>query len=81
MDDFDDDFGFTIVDQAEFKAGEDGLTSQLQQLYDAILPLLKNLKSNPEKDTIVWPNRVAKIDQFKTKIDTIVGDSIKRKKI
>lgn len=81
MDDFDDDFGFTIVDQTEFKAGEDGLTSQLQQLYDAILPLLKNLKANPEKDTIVWPNRVVKIDQFKNKIDTIVGDSIKRKKI
>lgn len=81
MDDFDNDFGFTIVDQTEFKAGEDGLTSQLQLLYNAIIPLLKNLKANPEKDTIVWPNRAAKIDQFKDKIDTIVGDSITRKKI
>lgn len=81
FDNFDDDFGFTIVDQTEFKAGEDGLTLQLQQLYNAILPLLKNLKANPDKDTIVWPNRVAKIDEFKTKIDKIVGDSITRKKI
>jgi hypothetical protein len=50
-------------------------------LYNAIIPLLKNLKANPDKDTIVWPNRAVKIDEFKTKIDKIVGDTITRKKI
>ena len=79
--DFENDFGFTIVDESEITFGQDELTSQLQQLYNAILPLLKNLKANPEKDMIVWPNRSAKIDEFKAKIDTIVGDSVTKKKI
>lgn len=81
MQEKDDDFGFTIVDQTELTSGQDALTSQLQQLYNAIIPLLKNLKADPDKDTIVWPNRTVKIDEFKTKIDKIVGDAITRKKI
>lgn len=75
------DFGFTIVDQTEINNPQDELTSQLQKLYNAIIPLLKNLKANPEKDVIMWPNRVEKIDEFKAKIDDIVGDSVTRKKI
>ena len=81
MQEIDDDFGFTIVDQTELTSGQDALNSQLQQLYNAIIPLLKNLKADPDKDTIVWPNRTVKIDEFKTKIDKIVGDAITRKKI
>ena len=81
MQEIDDDFGFTIVDQTELTSGQDALTLQLQQLYNAVIPLLKNLKANPDKDTIVWPNRSVKIDEFKTKIDKIVGDTITRKKI
>lgn len=81
MQEIDDDFGFTIVDQTELTSGQDALTLQLQQLYNAIIPLLKNLKANPDKDTIVWPNRAVKIDEFKTKIDKIVGDTITKKKI
>jgi hypothetical protein len=77
----DDDFGFTFSDGDEHLIAKDGLTSQLQLLYDAIIPLLKNLKANPTQDTIVWPNRQEKIDLFKTKIDKIVGTSIKIKKI
>lgn len=81
MQELDHDFGFTIIDQTDLTAGHDALTSQLQELYNAIIPLLKNLKANPDKDTIVWPNRAAKIEEFKTKIDKIVGDTITRKKI
>jgi len=81
MQEIDDDFGFTIVDQTELTSGQDALTLQLQQLYNAIIPLLKNLKANPDKDTIVWPNRAVRIDEFKTKIDKIVGDAITKKKI
>jgi hypothetical protein len=81
MQEIDDDFGFTIVDQTELTSGQDALTLQLQQLYNAIIPLLKNLKANPDKDTIVWPNRAVRIDEFKTKIDKIVGDTITKKKI
>lgn len=77
----DDDFGFTFSNGEEIILVKDELTSQLQQLYNAIIPLLKNLKANPTQDTIVWPNRQEKIDNFKTKIDKIVGDSITKKKI
>jgi len=42
------------------------LTTQekVDRLYNAIQPLLSNLKKNPEKDYILWPNRVEKVDQF-----------------
>ena len=41
------------------------LQNRLTKLYDAIQPLLINLKANPEKDYIHWPNRTAKVDSFK----------------
>ena len=75
------DFGFTFSDGEEKTLANEELTSQLQQLYNAIIPLLKNLKANPKQDTIVWPNRIEKIDAFKLKIDDIVGESIKKKTI
>ena len=81
MTELDDDFGFTFSNGEEHIIVKDELTLQLQQLYDAIIPLLKNLKANPKQDTIVWPGRQEKIDNFKTKIDKIVGDSIVKKKI
>ena len=74
-DDF--DFGFTAVDESELeivqqkqKASEDakteayGTQAKLDKLYNAILPLLTNLKKNPEKEYILWPNRIEKVDQF-----------------
>ena len=49
-------------------------TFQLTKSYDdAILPLLHNLKKNPEKDYIFWPNRTAKIDAFEDKIAKIMN--------
>lgn len=77
----DDDFGFTLVSEKELSSGQDQLNSQLQQLYNAILPLLKNLQANPDKEYILWPNRTEKINQFKQKIDEIVGDSVTKKKL
>jgi len=76
-----DDFGFTFSHSNDIVLANDELTTKLQELYNAIIPLLKNLKANPKQDTIVWPNRVEKIDNFKTKIDNIVGDSITKKKV
>jgi len=75
------DFGFTAVDedelevvqQAKTTANEAEATSdKLNNLYNAILPLLSNLKKNPEKDYIYWPNRVEKVEQFETLIANIV---------
>ena len=71
------DFGFTAVDENELKAVQDtaalandaeqlATTTQdrLDKLYNAITPLLNNLKANPEKEYILWPNRVEKVEQF-----------------
>jgi len=87
---FDDDFGFTFADESTIRQDHlieaaadlnNELTDKIQQMYDAIIPLLKNLNKNPEQDIIKWPNRQEKIAQFKMKLDQIGGDYIKVKKL
>ena len=71
------DFGFTAVDETELKAVQEATQKvetvastvtvtqdKLDKLYNAIVPLLNNLKANPEKEYILWPNRVEKVEQF-----------------
>jgi len=76
------DFGFTAVDEDELEAVQQAKTTvtqaeatsdKLNNLYNAILPLLSNLKANPEKDYIYWPNRVEKVEQFEDLISNIVN--------
>ncbi len=75
--DEDFDFGFTAVDESELEAvkqakdtaqkmavGVDATQDKIDRLYNAIQPLLTNLKKNPEKEYILWPNRIEKVDQF-----------------
>ena len=42
---------------------ESDVASKLKDVESLILPLLQNLKKNPEKDYIHWPNRSAIIDK------------------
>ncbi len=78
------DFGFTAVDESELKAVQQtqalannaeqmATTTQdkLDKLYNAIVPLLNNLKKNPEKEYILWPNRIEKVEQFETHLQKI----------
>lgn len=76
------DFGFTAVDENELEVVQqaqkvaveaEGNADKLNQLYNAILPLLSNLKMNPEKDYIYWPNRVEKVEQFEDYIRKIMS--------
>ena len=80
------DFGFTAVNEDELTAVQDAQkavgdtavearTSQdkLDRLYNAITPLLNNLKANPEKDYIYWPNRNEKLDAFEDKLHQILS--------
>lgn len=69
------DFGFTAVAEDELEAvraasaKEDEvleLQSRLDSLYKSILPLVSNLKKNPEKDYIYWPNRLDKVKAFES---------------
>ena len=79
------DFGFTAVDESELDAVKEvqasasshsaenkALQDKVNNLYNAILPLLTNLKQNPEKEYILWPNRTEKIEQFEEHIAKII---------
>lgn len=79
------DFGFTAVDESELEAVQQISTKassteaevkiledKLNKLYNAILPLLSNLKKNPEKEYILWPNRTEKIEAFEDHISGII---------
>ena len=83
--DNDFDFGFTAVDELELESVQQlakqtevssqtvqDLEEKLDRLYNAILPLLSNLKKNPEKEYIYWPKRTAKIDQFEDSLRKII---------
>lgn len=75
------DFGFTAVNEDELETVQKleqeksvasdkvlGLQDRLDALYSAIMPLLNNLASNPEKSYIYWPNRLEKIETFRDKL-------------
>ena len=66
---FDDDFGFSLVSEEELNSGD----NKLEELRALIMPLLKNLMANPEKDYIYWPNRAEKIEQFIQKLDYVIN--------
>ena len=68
--DEDFDFGFTTASEEEIKQeGED----KARAMYDAIMPLLNNLKKDADKNPIInWPNRADKIDKFITKLNKIL---------
>tara|TARA_B100001057_G_scaffold399701_1_gene410668 strand:+ start:485 stop:745 length:261 start_codon:yes stop_codon:yes gene_type:complete len=78
------DFGFTAVTEDELDAVQYAVQSQagteenlevlqekVDKLYNAMIPLLSNLKKNPEKDYIHWPNRLSKVESFETHLTKI----------
>ena len=78
------DFGFTAVDESELEAVQQATTAatqiadtatttqdKLDKLYNAITPLLNNLKKNPEKEYILWPDRLTKVEAFETHLQKI----------
>jgi hypothetical protein len=81
------DFGFTVVDEDELQAVQDAQKAvgdvevtatvtqdKLDKLYNAITPLLNNLKANPEKEYILWPNRIEKVEQFENYLYKIYSE-------
>jgi vacuolar-type H+-ATPase subunit E/Vma4 len=81
------DFGFTTVDESELHSYQQATEAKakveetaqvanatqekVDALYNAIQPLLNNLKANPSKEYILWPNRLEKIEQFETYLQGI----------
>jgi hypothetical protein len=82
------DFGFSIVDEGELEVlqeAQDTITTvsaeaatledRLNKLYNMMMPLLNNLAKNPDKNYIFWPNRLAKIEQFRDQLDKVYLNS------
>lgn len=81
------DFGFTAVDETELQAVQDAQKAvgdvevtakstqeKIDKLYNAIIPLLNNLKANPEKEYILWPDRLKKVEAFETHLQRIYSE-------
>jgi tetrahydromethanopterin S-methyltransferase subunit B len=81
------DFGFTVVDEEELEAVQQihskveettdeilRLENKVNDLYNAMIPLLNNLKKNPEKDYIHWPDRLKKVEEFEDLLKKIYVD-------
>ena len=81
------DFGFSLVDESELDAYQQAqeaenklqaasgtaaeLEERLNKLYNAIAPLLNNLKKDPDRQYILWPNRLEKIEAFEDMLQGI----------
>ena len=74
------DFGFTAVDEEELESYQkvssvaSSTQDKVDKLYNAIIPLLNNLKANPEKDYILWPNRLQKVEEFEDHLTSIYAE-------
>jgi hypothetical protein len=72
------DFGFTAVDESELETVQvqknvaTSIEERLDGLYNAVIPLLNNLKKNPEKEYILWPNRLDKVEEFETLLQRFI---------
>ena len=76
-----EDFGFTAVNESELDIAKTATSAsssakeqeeKLKKLYNAIKPLLANLKQNPDKEYILWPNRIGVIEKFEAHLADIV---------
>jgi|TARA_B110000881_G_C18381212_1_gene416224 hypothetical protein len=78
------DFGFTSANleeldewqqsQSELSSASEEATvykARLDKLYKSFLPLLTNLKQDPEKDYLLWPEREAKVEAFEKHLKDI----------
>ena len=71
--DFDGDFDFGFTTMAEEVIKQDA-NDKAQAMYNAVMPLLKNLAKDADKNAYIhWPDRAAKIDQFITRLNTILN--------
>lgn len=71
--DLSDDFTFTFVEEDDkYQSDAEEYWKRLLALEDAIRVLLKNLKRDPERVMIKWPNRLDDIEKFEKKIKKIV---------
>lgn len=57
---------------AELEEVSRSYEEKLNTLYKMVMPLLKNLAKDSEKDYIYWPDRHKKMNDFIVKVDTLM---------
>lgn len=75
--DLSNDFSFTFEEDSDKFTDElnleiDKYQKKISDLMDAISKLLNNLKRDPDKSVIKWPNRLSDIEKFEKKIRNII---------
>jgi hypothetical protein len=83
--DYEFDFGFTAVTEEEVKNSVDVYSDVVlwkaraekerqdkEKMFSMIMPLLNNLRRNPESEYIHWKDRDVKIKEFGEKLTDIV---------
>ena len=69
------DFGFADdVEGTEATGASEEVKEQMAKLEKLILPILYNLKKNPDKEYIIWPDRLKKVEAFETHLQKIYSN-------
>ena len=73
------DFGFSLMSEDEIKIEEEKLKKvvenesyKLDKVREMIIPLLKNLMKEPQKEYIYWPDRKEKVEDFLKQINDFI---------
>jgi hypothetical protein len=73
------DFGFSLMSEDEIKIEEEKLKKvvenesyKLDKVREMIMPLLKNLMKEPQKEYIYWPDRKEKVEDFLKQINDFI---------
>lgn len=72
------DFGFTSVSEQDITAPviEQVSNDKAEKMYKLIMPLLKNLEKDSDKNPYIhWPNRKEKIREFIKKLDAVLHEN------
>ena len=80
------DFGFSLMSEDEIKIEEEKLkkvveneSHKLNKVREMIMPLLKNLMKEPQKEYIYWPDRKEKVEDFLKQINDFIDSHYWRK--
>jgi DNA polymerase elongation subunit (family B) len=63
--------GFLVSTVQTFSDEKAEMKKRLDDMYNIIMPFLKNLSANPEKSYINWPDRTKKVTEFIDKINKV----------
>ena len=66
-----------VIDEVEERKGEldDKFASRLKELETLVIPMLKGLMKNPDKEYIFWPNRTPILEKQIEKVYSITRES------